>query len=153
MSSAENPTLRFELGLHGWSALCIIHEAGRIDCDITHVFNDPIESLILLIEDIRRGSFPAMAAFHDEPGMHVLKLSTDEGEAPRLSVLHSHKNYFSGLDVEGFHRIAQFDVNPTFIATQIEAELFRIEHLMSHKLYQKDRSPVPMHRIAELRRR
>lgn len=153
MSAAENPIIRFELGLHGWSTLCIVHEAGRIDSDITHVFDDPVESLILFAEDIRGGRFPARAAFHDEPGMHVLDVSVGKGSIPQLSLLRSNKNFFPFSDLQGFNEIAQFDVDPTFIATQIEAELFRIEHLMGHKQYQRDRSHVPMKRIAELRRR
>ena len=148
MTQFENPILRFELGIHGWSSLEIQHLDKSVSFTITHIFDDPVESLLNFIEDIEALRFPARIEFHDEPGMYALEIDVVDAAPPSLHILHSEKQFASPTQ---FNEIVAYRVDPSFIAAQIEADLFRIERLMNHKLYQENRSNHPLWKISKRR--
>lgn len=149
MGDNEHLRMRFELGRHGWSDLHL--EKGNISrvIRITHIFDDdPTESLIQFAEDIQNQKYPARTVFQDEPGTHILELSVVVDGAPELKLFSSSENFQS---IEKMEEVETFEVTPSFIATQIFAELCRTEVLMGHKIYQKDRTQFPFKHFKEMK--
>ena len=148
MWDTDHLCVRFELGRHGWSSLYLEKGDIRHLIRITHIFeDDPVESLIQFAEDIQSESYPVSAIFHDEPGAHILELSVAVDRNPILTLSRSHLNF---QPVDKAEEVESFEVIPSFIVAQIFAELQRIERLMGHKLYQKDRNKFPFRRFKQM---
>ena len=149
MWDADHLRVRFELGGHGWSSLYLEKGDMLHVIHIKHIFeDDPIESLIHFAEDLQSQNYPTRAVFQDEPGTHILELSVAIERTPILKLFSSPKNFQS---VDKAEEVASFEVAPSFIATQIFAELQRIEILMRHRLYQKDRTRFPFKRFKQMK--
>jgi len=140
--------VRYDLDTHGWSDLYLEKGNKSHAIRITHVFDCPIESMIQFVEDIKFGNYPTNLILHDEPGAHILKLSPRKSGMPELQIFWTNHNFQSIHDGE---LIATYEVVPSFLATQIIAELGRIEILMRHKVYQKNRSHFPAHLLKKIK--
>lgn len=138
----EHVQIRFELGLHGWSRLTFEASDTSLELRVTHIFDNPVEALLDFAEALRKQVFPASIILHDEPGAHTLVLNNHD--EPALKALRSDDQFprrSTGLE------IAEFRVDPSFVAIQIEADLERIAHLLKHEVYQSHRSEFPWARF------
>ena len=140
------------LGEHGWSYLDLWNEEKHKEYVFTHVFDSPLQVLADLLVSIARGSFPAEATLHEEPGSYRWTVNERIKERHLVDVqIREHRENFeihtSPIDVY------EFTVAKDFLIQSFLSEFDKIQAQMENKYFKKNRDAgaIPWSTISELK--
>lgn len=142
----------FHVWPHGWSTATLWIDSKPTEFRLTHVFNDPIESLIKSTIRLANGETSATIEWSDEPGTHILKFNVVETQRHLLSV--DIAEYSRELPL---HTPNDLTKTTTFFVVRdywfhiVIAELHKISESFAHKHYRQSRDYIfPRERYNEL---
>ena len=154
MTRPNDVDFSFHLWPHGWSTATLWIDGKPSEFQLTHVFNDPVESLINSTIRLANGETSATIEWSDEPGTYILKLNVVETERHLISV--DVAEYSRELPL---HTPKDLTKATTFFVTRIYwlhivgAELRKMSGSFAHKHYRKSRDYIfPRERYTELER-
>ena len=130
----------FQLWPHGWSTARLWVDGASTEFQLTHVFNDPLESLVKSTIRLAKGESSATIEWSDEPGTYILKFQTLATKHHLLSVDVS--EYSQELPL---HTPSDLTKTTTFFVVRdywlhlVNSELRKIAESFGHKRYRSAR--------------
>ena len=154
MTRPNDVDFSFHLWPHGWSTATLWVDASPSEFRLTHVFNDPIESLIKSTTRIANGETSATIEWSDEPGTHILKLNVVNTERHLLSVeIAEYSRELPLHTPNDLTKTTTFFVARDYWLHIVGAELRKIAQSFAHKHYRESRDYIfPREQYTELER-
>ena len=152
MTRPNDVDLSFHLWPHGWSTATLWIDSKPAEFQLTHVFNDPIESLIKSTIRIANGETSATIEWSDEPGTYILSLNVVEFERHLLSIdIAEYSRELPLHTPKDLTKTTTFFVARDYWLHLTGAELRKISESFKHKHYQQIRDYVfPRERYTEM---
>jgi len=143
MTRPNDVDFSYHLWPHGWSTATLWVDAVPTEFRLTHVFNDPLESLIEATTRLTKGEATATIEWSDEPGTYILKLNVMKSERHLLSV--EIAEYSRELPIyasKDLIKTTSFCVARDCWLHLVTAELRKIAHSFEYRHYRETRDYV-----------
>jgi hypothetical protein len=158
MSLPNDIDLQFRREKHGWSEARLYVDNHVYDFILTHIFDDPLESLLSATLCLANGSDLVNFSWYEEPGQYDWKFTKIKSEHHLLDVL-----IYEYSDIIGYYnyqnnsnklcRQIAFKVAKNFWIELVTSEAEKISRLLSYRHYKSDRNPqsFPWQELKELK--
>ncbi|ESQ86848.1 hypothetical protein ABAC460_21770 [Asticcacaulis sp. AC460] len=136
----EDIGFSFILRRYGWSDLYIVLADTAVEIGITHVFNDPETELLELCNAVLN-NVSTTIALYDEPGRHVISLTSQPQQHTMLLEILEGGSYGTGDAITGNEKIlASARVKRKQLLGLAMAELWKLRFFLRDPSYQKARA-------------
>lgn len=143
MTRPNDVDFSFHLWPHGWSTAILWVDGKSTEFNLTHVFNDPLESLINSTTRLATGGSSSTIEWSDEPGTYIVKLNVIKTERHLLSV--DIEEYSPELPLHtpnDLTKTTTFNVSRDYWLHIVGAELQKIADSFGHRNYRESRDYV-----------
>ena len=143
MTRPHDVDFSFHLWPHGWSTAILWVDGKSTEFHLTHVFYDPLESLIESTTRLSNGESSSTIEWSDEPGTYILKLNVMKSERHLLSVdIAEYSRELPLHTPNDLTKTTSFFVSCDYWLHIVGAELRKIAHSFGHRHYRESRDYV-----------
>lgn len=140
MTLASDVNFCFQLRPNGWSTAQLFVDRELIEFRLTHVFGDPIESLLKAALQLATGEEAALIEWRDEPGAYFLRFQRVPAQQYLLLVEASeHSTMLPCCNDSNLVRSSSFYVARDFWLLLVYLEMNKISELLRYKQYSSTR--------------
>ena len=141
MTLPNDVDFTFQLWPHGWSTARLWVDNDSTEFQLTHVFNDPLESLLTSTIRLLNGEPSAIIEWFDEPGKYNVILTELESECHLLSVdVFESPLEFSTQTSREMSKTRTFCVAREYWLHLVISELRKIADSFGHRHYRTARN-------------
>ena len=146
MKNTDDIDFFYFLKRHGWSD-CLIYVDGRIyQMEPTHIFNNPIEALLIAMTELLQGANECEFTWYDEPGEYMWSFKRDMDQRHKIRVSINGCTLLNATD-KALDETVCFEVKIKSFSICVLRQMEKVRDLMSEASFKTNRENEFPHSI------